>query len=71
MKPAALGHVTCGLGGAGGLRLAMVGAGCVFCLCVWLVVVGGCCAAGDLGCLGLVVEVVVAFFWLVGGLLEW
>ena len=46
MKPA-LGHVTCGLGGAGGLRLAVVGAGwlagwlCVLRGVGWLVVVGG------------------------------
>ncbi len=71
MKPA-LGHVACGLGGASGLRSALVGAGWLgLCVarCVGVCVCGED-AAGDVGCVGLVVDVVFAFSLLAGGLVE-
>ena len=72
MKPA-LGHVTCGLGGAGGLRLAVVGAGwlavCVV-RCVGVCVFVVMRAAGDVGCGGLVVEVVFFAFFFAGWRLD-
>ena len=73
MKPA-LGHVTCGLGGADGLRLAVVGAGwlagCVCCAVLvgwwWLEV-----RAGDVGCVALRVDAIwLVVCWLVC-LLNW
>ena len=75
MKPA-LGHVTCGLGGAGGLRLAVVGAGWLGCVCCAVCRCVLCVCGEDArramcawDCLWM--WFVFAFSLLAGGLVEW